>query len=222
MKRIALCVLFLIIACNAFCQTLRLDAGLTFSRIEHNFYFPGAPNDYDYSSYKAPVINHSTGLYIEYLEQKYFSVTSGIHIYRTGGKYTEMELKAAANQPGLMPKISLDYISLNNTINFSPINKKIMLQFQLGPRLDYLISTKFAPNVEEKAKINYGITTGAGIYYKTSKYQVGINALHFGREKPLFDVISNKSGAISEHRFRVEEKFWLLNMSLGYKLSFKE
>jgi hypothetical protein len=158
------------------------------------------------------VINHSASFGFEVLEQRFFSFTSGLNFYRTGGN-------------SLSSRVNIDYVSFNNTINFNPINKKIKLQLQLGPRLDYILQNSLENTMAARSKFNYGITTGIGAYYQFRKVQLGINAMNFGRQNILFDTQDYKSVnnfGSNWPRIIMDEKFWLLNLSLGVKLNSEE
>jgi hypothetical protein len=199
-------------------QTLVIDLGTSYSRLDWKYKDAG----WSEKQYNDPILSYSFSAGCEYLEHKLWSLKSDLSYYKSGGQYSSEELDAdyifiSAH------KISVNYLSLGSYINFFPVNNKFRLQLSVGPRVDFLISGsakdpyKWIDKYGGLNKLNWGISTGLGLYYKLEKTTVGLNARVLTRMKKLADLeptYTNPGNPGAE----AKEQVILLGISLGYKL----
>lgn len=167
------------------------------------------------------VIGFDASLGIEYLNFKYFNLSSGLGFTQKGGKDSLM-VTGAQGENGSMAefKIRLNYLTLNTVVELKvPIRDFITPYVLIGPRLDYLISYKEGANsikqFDEIGKVNkfiYGIITGAGINFKIKKIQLGIVFDYYFNINKLVDYTSDKG--VSN---KISDITYTLNFLVGYR-----
>jgi len=219
MKKIVL-ILF-VFACylSLDAQTLRFTAGTSFSKLDWKYIGEAGEE----KQYEDPVTSYSFLAGMEYLEHKYYSLSSDLLMYKSGGQYSEQELNS--NFIFVSPeKISLSYLSFGTSFNFNPVNNKFRLQLSLGPRVDYIVSgSKESPYdwIDQRdglTKFNFGITAGIGFYYNMEKYIFGINSQYLNRMKKLADLQPSENPGLSYGGVEATEQIFLLGISFGYRI----
>lgn len=186
MKRNAIVLILSLTISAAYSQTLRLNLGPSVSKLDWLYYDGQISEKY----YENPRLGYLLSAGLEYLEHKYFSVSSDILMYSCGGKNSS-EVKTDPFRNLGPEKISASYLALGSAFNFNPINNKFKVQLSVGPRIEYMIiGSKKAPyDIIDYShglnKFNYGITGGLGLYYDLNKYIVGVNAQYLYKVKKL-------------------------------------
>lgn len=214
MRRIALFVVVSFFTFFTFGQTLKIQTGPSFSSLD--FRVDGIST----RPYNETLIGYSIFMGVDYLDKKYFNLSSNLGLLRKGGKQTIL-LISYFGDPGTerIDNARLDYLSLNTLIDLKyPITDKITPYLCFGPRIDYLvgISKEFDPLTldNEIFRLNYGFILGGGLKYDLTKFQIGIHADYYINCNKIADwpaVIPNLGGTIADKTFT-------LNLSLGYKL----
>ena len=201
-------------------QTYYLNPGTSFSKLDwkyvEHFHFD------DEQQYHDPLQAFAVSAGIEYFEHKYYSITSDLYYYQSGGKYSEDEKNT--NYLFKSPdKISINYLSIGSSFNINPINNKFKLQLSFGPRVDYIINSNSESLhwIKERnglSTFNFGFTAGIGFYYRFDKYLIGIKAQYLNRIRKLADIEPSDSFPYNEGGVIATEQVYLLNISLGYIL----
>ncbi len=168
------------------------------------------------------VIGFDASLGIEYLNFKYFNLSSGLGFIQKGGKDSIM-VTGVLGEDGSMAefKIMLNYLTINTVVKLKvPIKNFITPYIIIGPRLDYLISYKedliFIKQFDEIGKVNkfiYGFITGAGININIRKIQVGVVFDYYFNFNKLVDYTADKGV-----RNKISDRTVALNLLVGYKL----
>lgn len=222
MKRNILFLILTIWGCSAYSQTIYLKLGTSLSKLGLTYiYQAGTEQQYD-----DPLLSYALSTGVEYLQHKYFSISSDLLLYKSGGKYSTDEMNT--NFVFISPdKISVSYLSLGSSFNFDPINNKYKLQLSFGPRLDYIIGgVKNEPyNWIDKAnglnKLNYGFTAGAGLFYNLNEYVLGVEAQYLYRLRKLSELKGSfNQGATSTGGVDATEQVVLFGFSFGYRFKY--
>lgn len=206
-------------------QTFRLDAGVSHSVIEWTYL---NPNGTSKEQYKAPLIGYAVGLGVEYMDRGLFSLSSEALFYRSGGQLSDAE-KEQRPEPGRIgfgdpDKIWVDYAALGTYVNINPINGATKLQFQVGPRVDFLIGgkdkdpLKFVESRDGLSNINYGFNLGLGLHRVSENLDYGLRALWLSRFRKLADLDSAVTPGALFFGVEASEQVFLLQLSLGYRL----
>ena len=223
MKSIFICILFLSVS-MIHSQTLNLTIGTTYSSLEWTYL---NPNGFSQEQYKAPLIGYAVGLGVEYMDRGLFSLSSDVSFYRSGGQLSDTE-KEQRPQPGRIgfgdpDEIRVDYAALGTYVNINPINGATKLQFQIGPRIDFLISDtdqdplKFVERRDGLSNINYGFNLGLGLHRVSEKLNYGLRAIWLSRFRQLADLDSAVTNDGLFWGAEATERVFLLQLSLGYR-----
>jgi hypothetical protein len=214
MKRNTLILILSLTISAAYSQTLRLNLGSSVSKLDWLYYDGQISEKY----YENPRLGYSLSVGLEYIEHKYFSVSSDVLIYNCGGKNSS-EVKTDPFRLLGPEKISASYLAIGSSININPINNKFKVQLSIGPRIEYMVfGSKKAPydwidNSKGLNKFNYGVTAGLGLYYDIKKYIVGVNAQYLYRVKKLAEVQATYNSAGVE----ATEKVMVFGFSFCYR-----
>lgn len=219
MKRTALILFASVMYFTVSAQTLRFNAGTSYSKLDWKYIGEAGEEQ----QYKDPIFGYSFSAGMEYLEHKYYSLSSDLLFYKSGGQYSEEELNS--NFIFISPeKISLSYLSFGTSFNFNPINNKFRLQLSLGPRVDYVVAgAKESPYdwIDQRdglTKFNFGITAGIGLYYNRDNYIVGINSQYLNRMQKLADLQPSENTGLSYGGVEATEQIFLFGVSLGFRI----
>lgn len=202
----------------SFGQTLRLDLGTSYSKLDWKYRVYS-----DEQQYKSPKMGYVLSAGLEYLQKKYISITSNLSIYQTGGKFASDEQINTYDIPS-PDKISIEYVSIGSNLNFNPINDKIKLQLSIGPRLDYIIGginkdpLKWVDKYDGINKLNWGLTAGIGLYYRLRKCDIGLQAQFINHMEKLADLKPVIGQSLLRAGADAKEQIFIMGASLGYKL----
>ena len=217
MKRNTLILILSLTVSVAYSQTLHLNPGSSVSKLDWLYYDGQISEKY----YENPRLGYSLSVGLEYIEHKYFSVSSDVLIYNCGGENSS-EVKTDPFRLMGPEKISVSYLALGSAFNFNPINNKFKVQLSIGPRIEYMIygskkePYKWIDNSKGLNKFNYGVTAGAGLYYDIKKYIVGINAQYLYRIKKLAEV----QATYDSPGVDATEQVIIFGFSFGYRLKY--
>ena len=214
MRQLKFLAATLLICTFSFGQTIKIQTGVSVSNLDWKDIY----DDWSYND------NNLIGLPIfigvDYLEKKYFSLSSNIGLLRKGGSITKFvpdELRnlhegglyedpvSAYPFHDLTTVANIDYLSFNTTCDFNyPLKNNVTPFIGLGPRIDLLLD-----NVDIYNKCSYGLLFGGGLKYNMKKIQVG---LRFDYYLNLNDIYKTElNGTLSDKTFTT-------NLIIGYRL----
>ncbi len=184
MKKLLIAIIFFF-SVSCYSQTVYFNGGISHSKLDFTYKASYYPYDEE-KQYKDALIGSSFFIGEEYLKHKIFSLSTEIGIYRAGGEYSSEELNKQLMFDFLPPVLKFEYFSINTCVNFSTLDEKLKLQFQVGPKLDFIIKKNDSFFSDKGLYRNnvFGFIAGLGIYYKFNKIQLGINGKYIiGKQK---------------------------------------
>ena len=170
--------------------------------------------------YDETLIGFSILAGVDYLDKKYYNLSSNIGFIQKGGKSTITFVTETPDPVFEDLEIGkLNYISVNTLVDFKyPILDKVIPYLSIGPRIDYLVSYndgfKTLNEINKLEKLNFGMLIGSGLKCNLDKWQLGLKAdycLNFNNIVEWSSSDTNLGGSISD-------KTWLLNLTIGYRL----
>ena len=206
MKKTGLILTGLIIAILTHAQTIKIQGGPSFSKLNW-----GSPSLYDKT-----LTGYSVFAGIDYLNSKYFNLSSNIGMIRKGGK-SEINISVPLLPATIIEKPTLDYISINTTIDLKYPIKKMSPFISCGPRFDHLIksSSQFgglkALNVLENKSI--GLLLGGGVKFDFSKIQLGLRADYYLN----FTKIAERTDSFGNSQ-KVTVNTYTIDLMIGYRI----
>lgn len=212
MKKTLLLTLFLGLCILMNGQVLKIQVGNSNSSLDWKL------GNNSYKIYDEKIKGHSLFIGLDYLEKKYFNLSSNFGIIIKGGSGFRFYV-----DPMGMPLISsnekatIDYLSFNNTVDIKyPIKEKIFPFLSIGPRVDYLISSnnnfKYTTTNYTLNKFSWGLNMGAGIKYQFSRFQIGVRGDYLVKLNKISDY-DNFS-----RTQEIKDKTFLVNAIVGFKL----
>jgi len=197
-------------------QTVRLQVGTSISRLDWKL--TGINTD---PLYPEKLIGYSVFAGVDYMERRYFNLSSNFGFLRKGGK-TEVILVDEFGKPTGETKIDkarLDYMSLNTLIEIKYPVKDIVSPFiGIGPRADILIKYSYQfeglSDSDELQKIAFGLIMGAGVKYDRSKMQYGLRADYYLDFTKIAEWSSDETGLSGE----IMASVFTVTLSFGLKL----
>ncbi len=197
-------------------QNLNLQIGPSFSKINWE---NSMSNEIMYNK-NVTGINVSIG--IDYLNLKYFNLSSNIGFIQKGGKDS---ISVATPNGEIIGKqliqTKLNYLTINTTANLKlPIKDFVIPYLFVGPRVDYLISYKesavFIKQFDDWGKLNkliYGVITGIGLDFKIKRFFVGAVFNYYFNFNKIVDYTSDNN--VSN---KILDRTFTINLKVGYKL----
>ncbi len=196
-------------------QIVKIQGGTSISKL--NWEAPSIGNS---SLFDEILIGYSIFAGIDYFDKQFFNLSSNIGIIRKGGK-TEIYLTDMSGSPvgTWIDKPTLDYLSLNTTIDFKyPIKDKISPFISAGPRLDYLLNSSrhfdTLDDLDDLNSVSIGLILGAGVKYSMSNLQFGLRTDYYLDFIKIADWPAENgrgTGKVSVNTFAV-------NLTVGYRL----
>jgi len=211
MKKIVLLLIGLTITIVVNGQIVKVQGGTSISKLEWKL------NNIDFGQYDKVLIGHSIFAGIDYFDKKHFNLSSNLGMVRKGGKSNLQLLDSSGLQSAtLIDKPTLDYLSINTTIDFKCQIKETIFPFiSFGPRFDYLVnSSKHFNEIDEK-NFTIGLILGGGIKYDIANLQFGLRAdyyLDFIREIADWTIENSENGG------KISVNTFTINLSVGYRL----
>jgi len=219
MRKIGLLVVGLAIVIFVNGQTIKIQGGTSISKLNWKIF--------NNALYDDALIGYSFFMGIDYFDKQYFNLSSNIGMLRKGGVYNTSLLSFDENAELISigtytEKATLDYVSLNTTIDFKyPIKEKFSPFVGVGPRFDYLVASNkiFEGFKEVNTLKNYsiGLILGAGLKYDISNFQIGLRAdyyVNFTEIAHFTQIMSNFTPS-SE---KITANTYTINLIFGYKL----
>jgi hypothetical protein len=214
----------MIIAFISHGQTIFLKFGPSFSNIKEQI-----PSDY-ISEIGKDIIGFDAIVGVNYLNFKYFNLSSGIGFIQKGGTVTQA---IHGNDPTWHNDTArLNFLTINTTFNLKiPIIKFIEPYIFFGPRLDYLFSYsekngylfKDYDYYKKLNKVIYGILLGGGINFKVKRFQLGLGFDYYINMNKLVDYsqtnyVTGYGGTGSwEYTSKISDNTFTINALIGFK-----
>jgi len=157
-------------------QTLKIQAGTSISKLDWEL---------DKINLKPPYKETLVGLSIfagiDYLDRKYFNLSSNIGFLNRGGKgeIPITDSTGTLTDQFVISKPTLNYLSINTVISLKyPIKESLFPFFNIGPRVDILTSYSEhfdgIKDINELNMVSFGLVTGVGLKYYFSKFHLGL------------------------------------------------
>jgi hypothetical protein len=208
MKTSLIITFLLIITVSATGQIIdriSFNYGITSSDLEWNY-----EQDLPYSIHNdwgnQKIIGFYSGLDFEYLDSKYFALSTGIGFYQRG---------AMDYLPPSTHKWDLDYLTFDTKVKVKYDFNNFIPYLIIGPRIDYLL--KYSSEFDEFArlemlnKFNYGLRYGLGMQYDFGKFILG-----FAWKNNLnFNSIGENDGEYMSPPFKINDKTIIFNLDIG-------
>ncbi|WP_299680591.1 outer membrane beta-barrel protein [uncultured Tenacibaculum sp.] len=196
-------------------QTLKIQGGTSISKL--NWKLSGI-NDNPF--YNETLIGYSIFAGLNYLEKQYFNLSSNIGMIRKGGK-DEIQLTDQFGEftgQTVTEKPSLDYLSINTTIDFKyKIKERLSPFISFGPRFDYLVNSskhfESLENINELKRTSLGLIFGGGLKYDISNFQLGLRADYYLD----FTKVANWETESSPNGGEVTVDTFTINLTIGYR-----
>lgn len=212
MRRITLLVIVFCFTCITFGQTIKVQTGRSFSSLDWRVYNQST------SHYNETLMGYSFFIGLDYLDKKYFNLSSNLGFISKGGKQTVVLMSLLAPSLEVTYDARLDYLSANTLIDLKyPIFDKMTPYISVGPRIDYLIDYSNQYHIQtvkdDLNSLNYGFILGSGLKYDWSRFQIDIHAHYYLN----FNKIADRPAEMSDHG-TISDKTFTINLSLGYRL----
>ncbi len=214
MKNIILSICFGMIMAGSFGQTLNLRFGPSFSDLNWN------KSGADKYIFDEGIIGFNFLLGLDYLDYKYFNLTSNLGVVQKGGTGSLNPLQFPEGLSETTATTVLNYVTFNTMFEAKlPVKDLVVPFIHIGPRLDYLVSYSQTFNLfsqftetDQLNKTMYGLIAGAGIDFKIKRFKVGIVFDYYKNFNKIVDYTSDtgKSDQIDDHTCT-------LNLQVGYK-----
>lgn len=174
MKTITLFLSCLFFIGNCYCQTLKIDNGISIYSLKGKKVdlFPGQISSY------------SGLLGVEYLEQKWFYLSSQIGFLKLGGKESPTIGDTTSRD-----KQSWNYVQLNTSFRVRTQSRKTELYLGAGPYMNILVGSG-AFNKEmysgySTQRANWGCKAEAGITENINRLRIGVNCSYLLAFSPV-------------------------------------
>ena len=220
MKTRLLFISLLIIVATSHGQTIFLKFGPSYSKITYKS--PIIIVNPEKTSKETGIIGFNVLAGVNYLNFKYFNLSSGIGFIQKGG---EEDFWTADLDPSLHNSIfRLNFFTINTTFNLKiPIKEFIEPYIFFGPRLDYLFSysdgkDRFIYELNYNKKLNsiiYGILFGGGINFKVKRFILGLNFDYYFNLNKLVDYYRTYHNQYSKEQ--LYDKTFTINALIGFK-----
>ncbi len=189
---------------NIFGQTIRIDNGLSISSMHSK------NTDFLNKS----ITSYHTSIGIDYLENKYYYLSSSIGLIRKGGK----EFVHLSNQDDVELKNSWNFLHIKTSIRLkAPLTNNFFVYAGIAPKIDILIDSPnfqdiFYPTLNYQLnKYSFGTDVELGAIKDIERFRIGLSLaylINIGKvvNTPTQDVIKPRNNT------------FLISLSLGYKL----
>ena len=210
MKKNLLIIILLIntIILNAqIIDRISFNYGITSSDLEWEIKDPSFPTLNELDNRK--INGFYSGIDIDYLKSKFFTLSTGIGFYQKGTKY---------NWANLPSKLDLSYLTFDTKIKVKYDFNNFTPYLTIGPRIDYLLKYSSAFDDFDRLgmmnKINYGLRYGLGIQYNFGKIILGLA----WKNDVSFNSIVDNNGEYMNPPFTIKDKTMFFNLDFGIKM----
>jgi hypothetical protein len=211
MKKIGLLLIGLTIAVLTNGQIVKFQGGTSISKLEWKL------NDNDVASFfDEALIGYSMFAGIDYINKQYVNLSSNIGVIRKGGqgKIALVDYGGIIEQ-NVTGRPTLDYFSVNTTVDLKYPIEKTVPYISFGPRFDYLFNnSKFFDGLKELKSTSIGLILGGGFKRDISNLQFGLRADYY------LDFAKVAEWAAESHRIggHISVNTFTINLTIGYKL----
>lgn len=174
----------------------------------------------DNQVFNKSIVGVNVQLGIDYLNFKYFNLSSNLGYIQKGGAGTIL-VASIQNPEGdnTDVKSKLHFITTNTIFEAKiPILKFISPFIHAGPRLDYLLAYDENVNLlegfEDINKLNkliFGLIVGGGVDFNISKFKLGVALDYYWNFNKLVDFTSSTG-----FKNQIFDKTFTLNAQIGY------
>ena len=215
-KKTGLLLIGLAITLFANGQIVKIQGGTSFSQL-------GLKTDMVDRVYlnNETMLGYSIFAGIDYLDKKHFNLSSNIGMIRKRGRGSVSHTSYGGDLSfALSEKLSLDYLSVNTTMDFKYPIEKISPFISFGPRFDYLLHSNNNPYVTQSnfdaiKSTSFGLILGGGLKYDISKLQFGLRAdYNLDFSKKIAEWPDLETGSVCDILVNV----FTVNLSIGYRL----
>jgi hypothetical protein len=219
MRRIVLILLGFLLSTFVNGQVLKVQAGISVSSLQARLEYRGDVLTGEY----APLVGHSFFVGLDYLNKKYYSLSSNIGVVRKGSTEEYQKVNEEGEWVDATRRQTLDYFSINTTADFKyPIGDRITPFVSVGPRIDILLDEEYSElMISEGYKkgdglnsYNYGLLLGCGTNYNFSKFYIGLRGDYYLNAKNVVDSPERYNYA----SYEAKDKTFTVNMVFGLKL----
>lgn len=214
-------LIILLIPIHAFSQIFSFNPGIARSSLDFG------PTELLMETYKGKVVHPSVFISCEYANQGKYSLSTEVLLYKSGGRETNVLINEQSLSNPLTEPLMIrnSFISIGENLNFYPVNKKLKVELQFGPRLDIRLKTVSGTFAIEKfskdgfRRLNAGVSASGGIYYDNRNFRVGMRASYLQRAWDIGELQNVKIYSGRVFRIvQVQENVGMINLCLGYKL----
>jgi hypothetical protein len=174
----AFVVLLLLVPLASAAQLLNLQFGPSFSKLDSRI--GRMPTTF----LDQTRIDPSVFIGVEYLEKRYWSISSNIGYVRKGGKEPWANVDSSGNVISTSTASeTFDYLSVNTLFNFKfPIKERWTPYVSVGPRIDFLVNHdhtfQYFDDLGFLQRESYGVVAAIGLRYTFSTFLLGVRAEH--------------------------------------------
>ena len=195
-------------------QIVKVQGGTSISKLDWNL------DGFYWGLFDETLIGYSLFAGIDYFDKQYFNLSSNIGVVRKGGE-EEFQFTDQLGLPAqtLIEKATLDYLSINTTIDFKyRIKETIFPYISFGPRFDYLLNSNKHFDALNELDIlkntSIGLILGGGLKYEISNLQFGLRADYYLDFTKVADWTVENSGNVG----KISVNTFTINLSIGYRL----
>lgn len=206
MKHLSILITCLLCTGIGYSQTVQIQAGTTITSLDWKL---GST----INLYEEPMIGYAVFAGLQYLDKRYFNLSSNIGMLRKGGKQ-EVTFQ---NEPGdpvekKEERRFFDYISINTTLDVKyPVKERYIPYISIGPRYDYLVYHSPIGGLRDN---DFGIILGGGLKYNLSPILIGLKAEYYHN----FIKIAEWPAQYGNLGGSINDQTMTLCLTLGYKL----
>jgi len=216
MKKTVLLLIGLTMVILSYGQTIKIQAGTSISKLDWQLKGVTIGSIYDET-----LIGYSIFAGVDYLDKRYFNLSSNIGMIRKGGKGEFMLTDQYGQSTGqtITEKPTLDYLSINTTFDLKYRIKETVTPFiSFGPRIDFLVRSSrhfdALEEIKELKNIAIGFIVGVGLKYDISNLQFGLRADYYYDFTNIADWKIENTGNVG----KVEVNTFTINFTIGYKI----
>lgn len=194
-------------------QTIHLQGGMSVSKLDWVVEYNNVPT---LSFFNTEVTGVNIYAGVDYLNSKYFNLSSNIGYIQKGGKEDNISFTDGSGNVLYSGSVTtrIDYISANTLAELKyPVAKTIVPFISAGPRVDYLVNYDKDFWGSAIRQTSYGLLLGGGVKYVFDRIELGIRTDFYLN---FIKVLNNRPDAYTYAH--VSDKTYTVNVSIGYRL----
>lgn len=197
MKKTALSFICFIFLGTCYSQIIKIDNGISINNLKGD----------KFDLFSKKVVSYSGLLGLEYLQKKWFYLSSEVGYLKLGG-----EENGTLNGVPIHDKQTWNYAQLNTTFRLRGLSRKTEFYLGAGPYLNVLLGSGAFNNAlydgYSTEKTNWGFKTEAGINENFDKFRIGLNCTYLLALSPV----------VKSQYTSVDARSLAFYVSLGYRL----